>query len=196
MMKTSWKFGLHVHNYVSAGQRGPVGQRNPLRQVMWVSNPLEWIRDPFLSSALFERAQQDLDGPQSQGLSSHKAGWWRAHTMVRWTLTLTHAQPLRLRTQGTTITATQPRCTPQRVDAPRCLGVHAHVHMCVNVPTNFMQMKIFPVCLPQGLWLLPFLQENSLKSPNLDTQSQRTVHFQPSGPLMKRQTVSSLKKYR
>jgi len=54
-------------------RRGSVGQKNPLRQVMGVSNPLEGYRIPFLSSAQFECTQQDLDGPQSQALSSQEA---------------------------------------------------------------------------------------------------------------------------
>lgn len=42
--------------------------------------------------------------------------------MVHWTLALTHALPLRLHTQGPTVTATQSRCTLLYVWM--CAGMH------------------------------------------------------------------------
>lgn len=130
MMKTSWKFGLHAHNYMSTGQHGPVGQRNPLRQVMWVSNPLEGYRIPVSAVRCLSALSKTLTGPRAKACQATRqsdgeptpwcAGPWPSPTHCHWGCTL----------GGPTITATQPRCTPQRVDALRCLGVHTHVR-CV-----------------------------------------------------------------
>lgn len=74
MMKTSWKFGLHVHNYVSAGQRGPVGQRNPLGQVMWVSNPLDGYGIPFSAVRCLSALSKTLTGPRAKACQATSQG--------------------------------------------------------------------------------------------------------------------------
>lgn len=100
MMKTSWKFGLHVHNYMSTGQCAPVGQRNPLRQEMWVSNPLEGYRMPVSAVRCLSALSKTLMGPRAKACQATRQRDGEPHTMVHWTLALTHALPLRLHTQG------------------------------------------------------------------------------------------------
>lgn len=177
MMKTSWKFGLHAHSYMSTGQHGPVGQRNPLRQVMWVSNPLEGYGIPVSAVRSLSALSKTLTGPRAKACQATRqsdgeptpwcTGPWPSPTHRHWGCTLRGRPSLQ-----------------HNPDVRRSVwmrwGVWEYTHMfgvCECANKGSMQMKIFPVCLPQGLWLLPFLQENSLKSPNLDTQSQRTVRF-------------------
>lgn len=167
MMKTSWKFGLHVHNYMSTGQRVPVGQRNLLRRETWESNPLEGYRIPVSAVPGLSALSKTLTGPRAKACQAKRQSDGEPHTMVHWTLALTHALPLRCTLRGPTIAATQPRCTPQYADLLRSFGVNTHTcarTRCGN--KGSIQMKIFSV-VSQGLWLLPFLQENSLKSQNL-----------------------------
>lgn len=100
MMKKSWKFGLHVHNYMSTGQRVPAGQRNPLRQEMWMSNPLEGYRIPVSAVRCLSTLSKTLMGPRAKACQGTRQSDGEPHTMVHWTLALTHTLPLRLQTQG------------------------------------------------------------------------------------------------
>lgn len=166
MMKTSWKCGLHVHNYMSTGQCAPVGQRNPLRQEMWVSNPLEGYRMPVSAVRCLSALSKTLMGPRAKACQATRQRDGEPHTMVHWTLALTHALPLRLHTQGP-----YHRCNTTQMYTT----AHGLAEVFGSTHTFNADEDIF--CLSLGLWLLPFLQENSLKSPNLDTQSPKTGHF-------------------
>lgn len=70
--------------------------------------------------------------------------------MVQWTLAFTHALPLRLHTQGPTVTATQSRCNLLCVEV--CTR-WAYVHMffslrvCESASKGSMQIEIFPASL-------------------------------------------------
>lgn len=98
MMKTSWKFGPHGHNYMSTGQHGPVGQRNPLRQVMWVSNPLEGYRIPVSAVRCLSALSKTLTGPRAKACQATRqsdggptpwcAGPWPSPTHCHWGCTL------------------------------------------------------------------------------------------------------------
>lgn len=155
-MKTSWKFGLHVHNYMSTGQRGPVGQRNPLRQEMWESNPLEGYRIPVSAVCCLSVLSKTLTGPRAKACQATRQSDGEPHTMVHWTLALTHALPLRLHTQGP-----YHRCnTTQMYTTVHGLAevfgtthTHTHTHL-VSQQGLTADEDIF--CLSQGLSLLPF----------------------------------------
>lgn len=102
----------HARARVCMRCSGSVGQRNPLRQVMWVSNPLEGYRIPASAAHSLSALSKTSPGPRARPLSGQEAEWWRAPTMVHRTLALTHALPLRPHTQGPSVTATQSRCSP------------------------------------------------------------------------------------
>lgn len=174
-MKSSWKFRLHMHNYTSTGQHVSVGQRNPLRQVMWVSNPLEGYRIPVSAVRCLSALSKTSTGPRAKACQATRqsdgeptprcTGPWPSPTHCHWGCTLGGLPSLQ-------------HNPDVHHSSWTCWGiwVHTHTHLvCDCANKGSMQMKIFPVCLSLGLWLLPFLQENPLKSINLDAQSQRIV---------------------
>lgn len=85
---------------MSAGQHVLVGQRNPLRQEMWVSNPLEGYRIPVSAVCCLSALSKTLTGPRAKACQATRQSDGEPHTMVHWTLALTHTLPLRLHTQG------------------------------------------------------------------------------------------------
>lgn len=161
-MKTSWKFGLHVHNYMSTGQRGPVGQRNPLRQEMWESNPLEGYRIPVSAVCCLSVLSKTLTGPRAKACQATRQSDGGPHTMVHWTLALTHALPLRLHTQGPyhRCNTTQMYTTVHglaEVFGTTRTHTHTHAHTRARLVSHqglTADEDIF--CLSQGLSLLPF----------------------------------------
>ena len=170
-----------------------VGQHNPLRQVMWVSNPLEGYRIPSSAVHSLSAPGQTLTGPRARACQarSQSDGEPPPWCMGPW-LSPTHL-PLRLHTQGPTVTATRSRCTLRCV----CGGVHArrrwvHVHVSLRVwgcaNKGSMQIKIFPAGLlsvcPRGSGYFHYCREIHSNPSTLsvnDTRSQRTPGFNSEG---------------
>lgn len=136
MMKTSWKFGLHAHNYMSTGQHGPVGQRNPLRQVMWVSNPLEGYGIPVSAVRRLSALSKTLTGPRAKACQATRqsdgeptpwcTGPWPSPTHCHWGCTLRGRPSLQ-------------HNPDVRRSAWMRRGVWEYTHtcsVCVNVPTK------------------------------------------------------------
>lgn len=105
--------------------RGSAHQQNSLRQVMWVSNPLKGYRIPSSAVHSLSVLSKTLTGPRARACQARRQSDGEPPP---WCTRPWLSLPLRLHTQGPTITATQPRCTGLWV----CTGmnepvVHEHV---------------------------------------------------------------------
>lgn len=107
-----------------------VGQHNPLRQVMWVSNPLEGYRIPSSAVHSLSALSKTLTGPRARACQARRQSDGEPPPWCTGPWLSTHALPLRPHTQGPTVTATQSRCTLLCVwtcAGMHALGVRAHV---------------------------------------------------------------------
>lgn len=147
---------LHAHDCAWVHvcmQHMSVGQENPLRQVMWVSNPLEGYRIPSSAAHSLSALSKTLTGPRARACQARRqsdgepppwcTGPWLSPTHCHWGCTLRGLRSLQHNPDVL-------YCTCGCVQVCMC-WVCVHVFFSLRVwdcvDKGSMQIKIFPASL-------------------------------------------------